>query len=316
MLMVADRIIQSHPLQSPAWEDFRATMGVDTARLNGWLLTFHPIPFTPWTVGYFPRGPAPTGKMLEAVSRLGKQKNAIFIQLEPDITVDTSYRAPRNTAFIPSHRPLFTKYTFILDLSKSENELLAAMHPKTRYNIRLAQKHGVIIQEDNSPQAFEAYLSLSKETTDRQGFYAHNTKYHTTMWQILHKAGIAHLFTATYKGDVLAAWIIFAWNKTLYYPYGASSRQHREVMAPHLLLWEIVRWAKRHGFLRFDLWGAIGPHPDPTDPWYGFHRFKEGFKPKLTEYVGSYDLVLRPTLYRIFTFVDDVRWRLLKLRKK
>ena len=132
------------------------------------------------------------------------------------------------------------------------------------------------------------------------------------MWEILHPDGIAHLWTATLNGEVLAAWVIFTWEKTLYYPYGASSRQHRETMAPTLLLWEIARWGKRQGYKAFDLWGALGPTPDDHDPWYGFHRFKQGFNPQLVEFVGSFDLVLHPWLYRLYKVADIIRWRMLK----
>ena len=83
-------------------------------------------------------------------------------------------------------------------------------------------------------------------------------------------------------------------------------------MAPNLLLWEIARWGKKAGYKKFDLWGALGPQADENDPWYGFHRFKQGFGPKLVESVGSYDLILNPLLYRIYTMADKIRWRLLK----
>lgn len=296
----------SHPLQTPAWGDFRKAMGIDVVRLNDWQLTFHKIPYTPWIIGYFPKGPMPTAAMLATLETLARKKRAIFIQLEPNVTSDL-----RSTIYDlrPSHHPLFTKYTFILDLTKSEEELLSAMHPKTRYNIRVAQKHGVIITEDSS--AFKDYLRLTKETTGRQGFYAHNERYHRTMWQIMHKAGIAHLFTASLKGKVLSAWIIFVWEDTVYYPYGSSGRGHREVMAPTLLLWEIARWAKKKGLKYFDLWGAMGPKPDMNDPWYGFHRFKQGFGPTLIEFAGSFDLVINKPLYTLYTVADTIRWRIL-----
>jgi len=287
----------SHPLQSPAWGEFRREMGIDVARLNDWQITFHKIPYTPWTIGYFPKGPMPNKRMIDELKKLGKEKKAIFIQLEPNVTHGS-------VPLKKSHHPLFTKETFVLDLAKSEEELLKAMHPKTRYNIRVAQKHGVVISQDNSQKAFDAYLALSQETTNRQGFYAHNKKYHKTMWNILHKANIAHLFTAAYHGNVLATWIIFVWGDTIYYPYGASSRDHREVMAPYLLLWEIARWAKHRNLKHFDLWGA--------DPSFGFHRFKEGFSPKLVEFVGSFDLIIHPLLYRLYTIADTVRWTILK----
>lgn len=293
----------NHPLQTPAWGEFRASMGIDVVRTNGWQLTFHKIPYTPWTVGYFPKGPKQTQKMLNELLNLGRKKRAIFIQIEPNTTEHIALR--------PSHHPLFTKYTFILDLTKSEDELLAAMHPKTRYNIKVAQKHDVIITEDNSPEAFKEYLRLTEETTSRQGFYAHNTPYHKTMWKIMHDAGIAHLFTASYHDEVLSAWIVFVWGDTVYYPYGSSSRNHREVMAPTLLLWEIAKWSRRRGMKKFDLWGAMGPNPDVNDPWYGFHRFKQGFNPRLVEFAGSYDLVINKPLYFLYTVADRIRWGIL-----
>ncbi|MBI2404983.1 peptidoglycan bridge formation glycyltransferase FemA/FemB family protein [Candidatus Gottesmanbacteria bacterium] len=322
-----------HPLQSWAWGEFRKAMGIDVVRMNGCLLTFHNIPFTPWTIGYFPKGPMPTQKMIEELKRIGKEKHAIFIQLEPNVIVSGTPsrsqsfektqdesppgRWPQDSFQVRgSHHPLFTKFTFVLDLTKSEDELLKAMHPKTRYNIRVAQKHNVIVKEDNSKEAFDVYLLLTQQTTQRQGFYAHTRNYHKKMWETLHKAGIAHLWTATQENEILAAWIIFIWKDTVYYPYGASSRSHREVMAPNLLLWEIARWAKKQGLKKFDLWGALGPNLNSNDPWYGFHRFKEGYNPNLVEFIGSYDLIINPILYELYKLADSVRWTVLKLTKR
>lgn len=310
--------LAAHPLQSWAWGAFRKAMGIDVVRLveeknnkprSVWQLTFHAIPHTPWTVGFFPKGPMPSQHMIDALRRIGQEKNAIFIQLEPNTTVN--FKLLRL-----SHHPLFTKYTYLLDLTKSETELLAAMHTKTRYNLRVAERHGVVIKKDSSNRAFDAYLRLNQETTSRQGFYAHNETYHRTMWRVLSAANIAHLFTASYKDEILAAWIVFAWGDTVYYPYGASGREHREVMAPTLMLWEITKWAKSAGYKTFDLWGALGPNPDPHDPWFGFHRFKQGFNPELIKFTGSYDLVIHPFLYRLYTFADRLRWTLLKLKAR
>jgi lipid II:glycine glycyltransferase (peptidoglycan interpeptide bridge formation enzyme) len=136
------------------------------------------------------------------------------------------------------------------------------------------------------------------------------------MWMAMRGSGIAHLFRASYEGEILTVWIVFVWKDTAYYPYGASSRIHREVMAPNLLLWEIARWAKRKGVRQFDLWGALGPNPDVRDPWYGFHRFKEGYRPHLAEFIGSYDLVINKPAYEIYKIVDALRWTYLKARQK
>jgi len=313
--------VVAHPLQSWEWGDFRAKMGIHVLRLavlergkfvQGWQLTFHKLPGTPWSIGYFPKGPLPSRQMVEALLDIGRKKRSVFIQIEPDATANFKLQMSTLKLLTPSHRPLFPKYTFVLDLTKSEEELLKAMHHKTRYNIRVAQRHGVEVREDNSPRAFHDYLRLLKETTGRQGFYAHSAQYHRTMWETMSRGGIAHVFRSMYRGKTLTAWIIFAWKDTIYYPYGASCRQYREVMAPTLTLWEIARWAKQHGFQYFDLWGALGPAPNKHDPWYGFHRFKEGFSPTLVEFVGSYDLVINPLLYRFYRMADTLRWIILK----
>ena len=260
-----------------------------------------------------PKGPMITTSMVQEAKVAGKNHHAIYIQFEPNVTTATNEKVPKSNTLVPSHHPLFTKYTFIMDLTKSEGELLEAMHPKTRYNIRLAEKHGVKIQEDNTDTAFSEYLRLEKETTERQKFYAHSPLYHKTMWRIMSDAGIAHLFTAVYKGETLAAWILFIHDGVMYYPYGASSRNHREVMAPNLLLWELVKWGKEKKYTAFDLWGAMGPKPDEKDPWYGFHRFKTGYNPDYMTFIGSYDLILKPFLYSLYRIADTVRWTLLKL---
>lgn len=302
-----------HPLQSPAWGQFRKAMGIDVVQIHGWQLTFHKIPYTPWTIGYFPRGPLPSQEMLEKLTILGKEKNAVFIQLEPNVLLSPKFE-PLISKLLRSHHPLFSRYTFVLDLTKSEDELLREMHSKTRYNIKVAQKHDVSVKEDSSPNAFASYLELTAETTQRQKFLAHNETYHRKMWETLSKTGIAKLWTATYQEKILAAWIIFCWKDTIYYPYGSSSREHRETMAPNLLLWEIIRWGKMEGYKKFDLWGALGPNPETNDPWYGFHRFKEGYHPELVEFIGSYDLVLQPILYKLYAIADKLRWLYLKIR--
>ncbi len=311
----AQPISLSHPLQTDAWMRFRKAMGVDVVKTRDGYISFHHIPHTPWTIGYFPKGTLPTKETMRSLLKIGKEKRAIFIQLEPNVLSDFKFQILNFKLLRPSHRPLFTKYTFVLDLTKSEEDIVKNMHPKTRYNIRLAQRHGVTIREDNSNEAFARYLALTRETTGRQGFYAHNERYHTTMWRIMREAGIAHLFTATHQDKTLAAWIVFVHNNTVYYPYGASSRENREVMAPTLLLWEIAQWAKKRGLKNFDLWGSLGPNPDRRDPWFGFHRFKQGFNPALVEFIGSYDLVIRPFFYRLYTVADSLRWSLLSFKR-
>jgi len=310
-----------HPLQSAQWGKFRERTGVKVIQNNGIQLTVHKIPHTKLNIGYFPKGGIINKEIIETLKKIGRENKCIFIQIEPNIEKDKiTQKKIINLGLVPSTRPLFTKYTFILDLTKSEEELLKNMHPKTRYNIKLAQKKGVQVEEDSSDQTFEEYLKLTKETTQRQNFYAHSEKYHQLMWKTLKTQNqdtnklSAHLFKATYKNEVLVTWIVFVYKDVAYYPYGASSNKYREVMASNLMMWEVIRWAKKMGLKKFDMWGALGPNPDPKDPWFGFHRFKQGYGGTLTEFIGSYDLVLDKKLYLIYNLLNKLRWIFLKLK--
>jgi lipid II:glycine glycyltransferase (peptidoglycan interpeptide bridge formation enzyme) len=348
--------IVNHPLQSFEWGEFRKKTGLKVIRqgffegnklVDGFQLTLHRIPHTSFNIGYLPKGNLPTRKTIEELRKIGKEENCIFIQLEPNVPLISHSREKQddktesnlvlaemtNLGLRPSAHPLFTKYTFVLDLTKSEEELLKNMHPKTRYNIKVAQKHGVVVREDNSESAHAEYLKLIKETTLRQRFYSHSTAYHRILWQTL-KANSqratsdknlalntintnrlsAHLLTATYKHKILVAWLLFVFKDTLYYPYGASSNEHKEVMASNLMMWEAIRFGKKLGLKKFDMWGAIGPNPNPANPWYGFHRFKAGFGGELVEFIGSYDLIINPIIYQVYKIADKLRWMLLRLK--
>ncbi len=307
----------SHPLQAYEWGEFRQATGVKVVREGGMQITIHKIPHTPWNVGYLPKGPMPTKEQVKVLGKVAKENNCIFIKVEPKVEAQDSQKELldfRKWGFVAG-RPLFTKYNFVLDVTPSEEQLLASFKQKTRYNIKVAEKRGVMVEIDNSEAAFERYLQLTEETTKRQGFYAHSRDYHQTMWDTLHPAGIAHLLTAKYEGEIITTWVLFKFGDSLYYPYGASTREHREVMANNLVMWEAIKLAKKWGLHYLDMWGALGPEPDSHDPWYGFHNFKSGYGARHVEYVGTWDYVAMPLLYKLYVFLDGLRWKLLRLLK-
>lgn len=323
--------VATHPLQSWAWGDFRKETGLDILRLalydgqhitKSFQISIHQMPHLGWKLGYLPKSGPPDDAQLFALKTAADKFKLVFVKNEPDVCSPVTTPSKQTTQareYLTSHqhqpgRPMFTPYSFIMDLTKSEDELLNLMKPKTRYNISLAQKKGVTVSVDNSSEAFEDYIKLWKQTTHRQAFYSHDEQYHRVMWQHLNQAGIAHLLTASYEGHTLAAWIVFIFNHTLYYPYGASSRDHRDVMANNLLAWEVIRFGKQNDCHAFDMWGSLGPNPDETDPWYGFHRFKEGYGGQLMEFVGSYDYIADPQRYQVFTALDNLRWKFLRFR--
>ncbi len=320
--------LSTHPLQTWGWGDFRQSSRVDTVRfgeyskgklINTYQVTFHrlPIPALPFTFGYCPKSKIPSTFVLQAIEKEAKSRKALMVKFEPNILKKDGLKKisklRHQFRFTPG-RPLFTKFTFWLDLTKTEAELLSQMKSKTRYNLRLAEKKEVIVSED--PLAFKDYLALTKETTLRQGFYAHSPQYHQQMWQTLqHVPDFVHLFKAVYKGETLVTWILFILNGILYYPYGASSEKYKEVMASNLMMWEVIKFGKANNCRLFDLWGSTGPNPKKNDPWLGFHRFKEGYGANLVEFVGTYDLIINPLLYYPYRLGESLRWFILRLIK-
>lgn len=326
-----------HPLQSWAWGDFRASMGHDVLRLGvyhgdtlqqGYTLTAHKMPlpvpgFWGQVILYCPRSHLPNHAVLEGIKQEAKKARGMLVRFEPDVAVpidpETDETNPMldnpelevatflNRLDVKDGRALFTEYDFWLDLTPSDDELMKNMKSKTRYNLRLARRKGVEVQEDNSDEAFETYLALMEETTLRQGFFAHSVEYHRKMWQTLRDAGIAHLFTASYQDEIITTWILFKWKDRLYYPYGASSRRHRNVMANNLMMWTAIQFGKEHGCTSFDLWGTAGRIPDPEDSWAGFHRFKQGFGPQMVQYIGTYDFVVDGLRYPLLMKMEE--WR-------
>ena len=317
--------VATHPLQAWEWGEFREKTGVTVIRLGafegtelklGYQVTIHKVPYWGVNVGYFPKGPMPDDQQIEALKNVGKEHNCILVKLEPNVGANQDVKEYLSKQGCRPGRPLFTRYTFQVDLRPTEEELMAKMKPKTRYNIGVAQKYGVVVREDNAAAAVDEFIRLTQETTKRQGFYAHSEDYQRLMWETLSKTGMAKLLTATWQGKMLAAWVVFVFNGVIYYPYGASSAENREVMASNLMMWEIIRLGKKLGCTILDMWGALGPVPDQTDPWYGFHRFKEGYGGSLVEFAGSWDLVLKPSIYPLYRLAEEWRWKVLRLKAR
>jgi len=312
----------THPLQSWEWGEFRKEAGNEIVRFPFGQMTLHPIPLTKFKVGAFIKGPEPTKKMLDELKDYAKRNNLIFIKMEPNVVKfkiqDSRFKKLkellRENGAIPG-KTLFTPTSFWIDLTKSEDELMKGFSSKTRYNIRLSEKRGVRVVEDNTDAAFEKYIQLTKETVERQGFYAHTEKYHRLMWKHLNKTPklqnsktpIARLLTAVYKSEIITTWIVFVWKDFLYYPYGASSNNYKNVMANNLMMWEAIKLGKRMGLKTFDLWGR--------EPGKGFTRFKEGYNPQVVEFLGTWDL---PTnaLYWPYRLTEFLRWAALRTKSR
>lgn len=313
----------THPVQTWEWGDFQISQGHKIYRLglfdnndkliSAYSVSFHKIPKTKFSIGTILRGPEVNDQMIQEITKISQQENAIFVKFEPDV-----YKKilDKFNNLVVSPKVAFYPHTFIVDLSKSENELLENLHPKTRYNIKIANRYGVKIEEKTNDQGFEIYLKILFDTTKRQGFYLHSQQYHRDLWKLLKDAGMVHIFLASYQKKVISAFMIFTLKDKIFYPYGASLDIHREVMAPTLLMWEVIKYGKSKNLKVFDMWGCLGPNAKEEESGYGFHRFKQGYGGQLIEYVGTYDLIINPLLYKIYNIVDKYRWFILRLKAK
>jgi len=296
-------------LQSWNWGEFQAGLNKKIFRLGvcdetkivaAALIVQHVMPLG-FSYLYLPRGPviakatdeSAVGEYLFiAIKKIARAEKSIFLRLDPpwengDELIKLGFK------LIGQVQP---KNTLILDLHLSEAELLSQMKPKTRYNIKLAQKHKVkIVRSDKNGKDFAAFWKLLEQTSERDKIKSHSKNYYRTMLKLPELE-----LVLAYAGDELATANIMATiGKRRIYLHGASNYLLRDKMAPYLLQWEMIRQAKSAGLQYYDFWGV------DEIKWPGVTRFKQGFAPKkkFTEYIGAYDLVYYKVFYRLYNLI-------------
>jgi lipid II:glycine glycyltransferase (peptidoglycan interpeptide bridge formation enzyme) len=254
---------------------------------------------------YIPRGPEmdfnsmiggeknPVANFLDWLKTLAKGEKAIFVKIEPANDHVAQVFAERG--FRKSKKEIQPSRTVILDLGKSEEELLAGMHHKTRYNIKVAERRGVEIREISESEIF---WRLMKKTTKRDKFSSHPREYYEKMVEKLRDGAVStKIFAAFAGGKPAAAAIILFYGDAGYYLHGASDYNFHSQMAPFLLHWHIIRYLKEHGYKEYDFWGI------DARKWPGVTRFKLGWGGQVVEYPGSFNLTISwlwHRLYRLF----------------
>jgi peptidoglycan pentaglycine glycine transferase (the first glycine) len=254
---------------------------------------------------YVPKGPAldyanaaTVDRVLSDLIDLARRDRAIFIKIDPDLpAADGSILRDRGWRF--SAEQIQFRNTMLIDLSPSEDQLLAAMKPKTRYNVRLAEKKGVIIRSGDLND-LDALYALYAETAQRDGFIIRPIDYYRDAWGSFIQSGLARPLLAEVDGEVVAGLILFHFADRAWYMYGMSRNVQREKMPNYLLQWAAMRQAKAWGCTTYDLWGA----PDElgeADSMWGVYKFKEGLGAAFTPHVGAYDFVISPLGYWLYS---------------
>lgn len=308
--------VVDHPLQSWEWGKAREALGIEILRvgtyekgdiISAYQMSIHPVPWTPYKIGYIPRSKIPPNEVIQYLKKYGATHTIIFIKFEPYILDDSIM----SKGLTPSSHPLFTHWTQTLDLSISDEELKKRLKSKTRYNIGLAERKGVTVRHENNDHGFDIFIKLYFETCRRQHYFGHNKSYHKAVWNNL-KQSVAHILIAYFKDTPLAAYELFFFKNHWYYVYGGTSDLHRNLMASNLLMWEAIKLGKKLGAKTFDMWGSLPPQYDDRNPWAGFTRFKEGYGTEYNKTVGSYDLVVNKTAYTLYNVAQKIRTKILE----
>ncbi len=328
-----------HIVQGREWGEFKTLMGTRALTIGNAQLTMHKIPFTPWRVGYCPKV-RPENLDLERLYKAARNENLIFVKLDVP-HAPSSYQLQTTNYKLVTGKPVFAQSTILVDLTKPDEELLANMHEKTRYNLRLAQRKGLVVRTIPEPlfggsasgqrsllaerpiPELEEFIRFQKETAKRQKFFIHPDHYYRACFELLSARGLAFLLSGSVadrlpestdvrSSATAASWMLFRYGDVLYYPYGESNYEMRSCMASNLLMWEAIQLGKKLGCKVFDLWGSASDPDDKADPWHGFTHFKMSFGGLHLKLAATADLIINPVTYRLFNTFDDIRWRIMR----
>jgi peptidoglycan pentaglycine glycine transferase (the first glycine) len=308
-----ERYPNAHLLQTSGWGELKSAFGWGThyicAGESGAQVLFRRLPLG-LTFAYIPKGPLGQDWQVlwPEIDRLCRSKRAIFLKVEPDLWQPASESVLAELAhFIPA-RPIQPPRTILISLQGGEEQWLERMKPKTRYNIRLAQRKDIHVISSADVQAFH---NMMRVTGTRDGFGVHSLDYVQRAYDLFARSGDAVLLIAEYEGRPLAGLMVFARGDRAWYFYGASTEEERSRMPAYLLQWEAMRWAGSRGCSWYDLWGVPDVEEEEleanftqrADGLWGVYRFKRGFGGELKRSAGAWDRVYQPLLYRLFQMV-------------
>jgi peptidoglycan pentaglycine glycine transferase (the first glycine) len=303
------------------WQDEIVTVGSGGQVEAGALLLFRRLPLGLGTLAYVPRGPLVDWHDAQAVSALfaaleaaARRRRAFLLKVEPDER-DTPALRERLAALglRESAQTVQPPRTILVDITGSEDDVLARMSQTTRRKVRVAARKEVSVREGSSAD-IEPFNRMMATTGARNEFGVHSPAYYRLAYDLFVPEHAALLF-ASYQGKDLAGLFVFALGRTAWYLYGASSDAERQRMPAYALQWEAMRWARARGCTAYDLWGI--PDADEAaleaqfqqrqDGLWGVYGFKRGFGGDVVRCVGAWDRPYNPLLYAAYRLF--VAWR-------
>jgi peptidoglycan pentaglycine glycine transferase (the first glycine) len=332
----------AHLLQTLPWGELKSEFGWDILRIGigeggraypsanlpmmditaGVQILFRRLPFG-LRFAYIPKGPVhaagvektssgvgnPHSDLWQEVDRICRQRRVVFCKVEPDAwegeVMQETQEALPPAGFLPSLHPIQPPRTLVVNIGGLEDQVLARMKQKTRYNIKLALKKGVVVHPSDD---LDNFYRLMQMTAGRERFGVHTLAYYRRVYELFFPRGECELLVAEYQNQPLAALIVFAHGPRAWYFYGASANDHRDRMPTYVLQWEAMRWARSRGCSEYDLWGVPdededvleNEFPARQDGLWGVYRFKRGFGGELRRATGPWDRVYHRPLYSLY----------------
>ena len=330
---------QKHPkghfLQSPEWAKLKSEWKNEVVlsedkdgNIKGAMsILIRKLPYINSSIMYSPRGPVcdihdkeTFQDLVNGAKELAKKYNAFIFRVDPDIpdsdeefkkiAQEVGFKLKENVKdFSEVIQP---RYVFRLNVKdKTEEELLKSFHEKTRYNIRLAGRKGVTIRDGNREDLKDFY-KIMQETGNRDNFLIRPLEYFEKMYDCMGKDYL-RVIMADYNGKPISGAIAIYYGNKVWYLYGASSNQNRNVMPNYLVQWEMIKWALEKKCDIYDFRGVSG-HVDEHHPQYGIYKFKKGFNGDFVEFVGELYMVFKPLTNFAFNTLGEA-YRNLQIKK-
>jgi lipid II:glycine glycyltransferase (peptidoglycan interpeptide bridge formation enzyme) len=316
-----NRFVEASPAgnitQTFEWGELRDALGGDVLRLGAlehgellgtMLVVVGRAPLLRRPYLYVPRGPVvddPHGPALAALcaeaERQGRRRGAFMLKVEPSVADgDAAWlEALRRLGFRRNPFATHPRRSWLLDIRPSEEELLAGMKEKWRYNIRLAGRKGVKVRATTAPADLDTFYTLYQETAARDGFFIHPKQHYADIVRLYAPRDAGVLLLAEYEGTPIAGLIALKCGPVATYMFGASSNLERNRMPNHLCQWTAIQWAKAHGCATYDF-RAIAEVLDPSEDLYSLYTYKQGFGGYSTLSLETHDCPLNAPVYWLY----------------
>lgn len=310
-------------LQSWLWGDFQKFLDKkiyrfaaidDNGKIQAVALVIQNIIHFDYNYFYIPRGPVVSKSahghirlLFEEIIKVVREEKGFMLRCDPAWEIGNE-KLLTDSGFRKADSEVQPKCSLVIDISKTEQELMAAMKQKTRYNVNLAEKRGVKLQISSEIADIEAFWQLMKQTAQRDGFASHPKEYYKKMFEIFSVDGSIKLFLAQYDGKIVAANLVSFFGRTTTYLHGASSDMYRGVMATYFLQWQAILESKKLNSQYFDF-GGVNGQTYQNEKWNGITKFKVGFSvgTPAKEFVGTHETILNPVIYSVYKFAKQIR---------